>query len=35
MFINIKNKKYKNIEFVDDNTYTHLVIIGDLTQDNI
>ena len=31
----IKNKKYKNIEFVDDNTYTHLVIIGDLTQQNI
>ena len=31
----IKNKKYKNIEFVDDNTYTHLVIIGDLTQENI
>jgi len=30
----IKNKKYKNIEFVDDNTYTHLVIIGDLTQEN-
>jgi hypothetical protein len=31
----IKNKKYKNIEFVDDNTYTHLVIIGDLTRQNI
>jgi len=31
----IKNRKYKNIEFVDDNTYTHLVIIGDLTQENI
>jgi hypothetical protein len=30
----IKNRKYKNIEFVDDNTYTHLVIIGDLTQEN-
>jgi hypothetical protein len=32
---NIKDYKYKNIEFVDDDTYTHIVVIGDLRHENI
>ena len=29
---NIKNKKYKNIEFVDDNSYTHIIVVGTINQ---
>lgn len=28
----IKNKLYKNIEFVDDNSFTHIVIIGNINK---
>lgn len=28
----MKNRLYKNIEFVDDNSFTHIVIIGDINE---